>query len=134
MLYRLVTGIIFSALAIYLEFAGFSLFALLSSIPVFFYSGYNYHKGAIRAIRNRTGNMDVLVSLSSSIAFFYSIYATIVGIPTIIDVTVLLITFVLIGKTLEAYFRYKLSLSIKGNVNAKVRKIINNEEKLVDVS
>ncbi|WP_292319306.1 cation-translocating P-type ATPase [Caldisphaera sp.] len=134
MLYRLIAGIIFSALTIYLEFTGFSLFALLSSIPVFFYSGYNYHKGAIRAIRNRTGNMDVLVSLSSSIAFFYSIYATIVGIPTIIDVTVLLITFVLVGKTLEAYFRYKLSLSIKGNVNAKVRKIINNEEKIVDVS
>ncbi len=134
MLNRLIIGIIFSALAIYLEFTGLSIYALISSIPVYFYSGYNYHKGAIRAIKNKTGNMDVLVSLSSSIAFFYSIYAIITGLSPIVDVTVLLITFVLVGKTLEAYFKYKLTLSIKSNVNNKVRKFINNEEKLVDVS
>jgi len=134
MLTKLIVGIIFSSFTLLLEFRGITLLALISSIPVFFYSGYNYHKGALRAIKNKTGNMDVLVSLSSSIAFFYSIYAVFSHIQPIIDVTVLLITFVLVGKTLESYFKYKLSLLVKSNIKNKVRKIINNEEKVVDVS
>ncbi|AFZ70636.1 copper/silver-translocating P-type ATPase,heavy metal-translocating P-type ATPase, Cd/Co/Hg/Pb/Zn-transporting [Caldisphaera lagunensis DSM 15908] len=134
MLSRLFVAVIFSAISLFFEFTGLNLYALIASLPVYFYSGYTYHKGFIRATKNKSGNMDTLVSLSSSIAFFYSIYALISGLPIIIDVTVLLITFVLIGKTLESYFKYKLSMSVKSSVNTKVKKIINNKEVIVDVS
>ena len=48
------------------------MFALAT--PVQFYVGWQYYVGAYKALRNGSANMDVLVALGSSVAYFYSIF------------------------------------------------------------
>ncbi|MCC7446787.1 MAG: copper-translocating P-type ATPase [Anaerolineae bacterium] len=44
--------------------------------PVQFYVGWDYYVGAYRSLRAGSANMDVLVALGSSVAYFYSILVT----------------------------------------------------------
>lgn len=44
--------------------------------PVQFYVGWDYYVSAYRAVRARSPNMDVLVALGSSVAYFYSVFVT----------------------------------------------------------
>lgn len=41
--------------------------------PVQFFLGWRFHKGAIKSIKRGTANMDVLVSLGTNAAYFYSV-------------------------------------------------------------
>jgi P-type Cu+ transporter len=41
--------------------------------PVQFYTGWDYYVGGYKSLRNRGANMDVLVALGSSVAYFYSL-------------------------------------------------------------
>ncbi|MEM3306348.1 MAG: cation-translocating P-type ATPase [Saccharolobus sp.] len=103
LLTRLIIGIIFTSLSII-----FPSFSLILSMPVQFYSGLRFHKGAYRALRNKTTNMDVLVSLSSNIMWFSSLF-----LPSKFFMeSALLITFILVGKTLEAYIKAKMSSDV----------------------
>ena len=47
------------------------------ALPVQFYVGWDYYVGGWKALRNGTANMDVLVAMGSSAAFFYSVPVTI---------------------------------------------------------
>lgn len=89
------------------------LLQLVLSIPIQFYSGMTFHKGFLRALENENANMDTLVSLSSNILWFSSVYFLLVRSETFFDVASMLITFILIGKTLEAYLKYKISSQVK---------------------
>jgi Cu+-exporting ATPase len=51
----------------------FNWLLLALAIPVQFYVGWQYYVGAFKAVRNRSANMDVLIVLGSSAAFFYSL-------------------------------------------------------------
>ena len=48
------------------------LFLMLAT-PVQFYTGKDYYVGGYKSIRNRSANMDVLIALGSSVAYFYSL-------------------------------------------------------------
>jgi Cu+-exporting ATPase len=48
------------------------LFLVLAT-PVQFYVGWDYYVGAYKSLRNGSANMDVLVAMGSSVAYFYSI-------------------------------------------------------------
>ncbi|WP_449462513.1 cation-translocating P-type ATPase [Tardisphaera miroshnichenkoae] len=122
---RLLVAIVFTVPTVILEFSGFSLFALLASIPVQFYSGLVFHRGAWRALKNRTTNMDTLVSLASNVAWFYSVFSLAQGGQVYVDTAALLVTFVLIGKTVEAYVKSRAVTSV-------VRLQVSETVKLVD--
>ncbi len=80
------------------------------SIPVVFFAGMRFHTGAYRALRNRTTNMDVLVSLSSLTAWVYSLVSLLyLHAGYFFDSASLLVTFILAGKTLEAYIKERTS-------------------------
>ncbi|PYB67885.1 cadmium-translocating P-type ATPase [Thermoplasma sp. Kam2015] len=49
---------------------------LLLSIPVIFYSGTQFYQGAWGAIKTKSGNMDLLVSLGVITAFAFSLFIT----------------------------------------------------------
>ncbi|MGO4529962.1 heavy metal translocating P-type ATPase [Paenibacillus sp. 2TAF8] len=51
-------------------------FQLLLATPVQFVIGWQFYVGAYKALRNGSANMDVLVALGTSAAFFYSLYLT----------------------------------------------------------
>ncbi|MGH2538615.1 MAG: cation transporter, partial [Candidatus Promineifilaceae bacterium] len=48
------------------------LFLALAT-PVQFYVGWDYYTGAYKSLRNGSANMDVLVAMGSSAAYFYSV-------------------------------------------------------------
>ncbi|WP_339212595.1 heavy metal translocating P-type ATPase [Aeribacillus sp. FSL K6-3256] len=84
-------------------------FQLLLATPVQFYIGGSFYTGAYRALRNKSANMDVLVALGTSAAYFYSLYEAIKTIgrsdhmPHLyFETSAILITLVLVGKYFEA--------------------------------
>nr|XP_043617360.1 copper-transporting ATPase RAN1-like [Erigeron canadensis] len=84
-----------------------------------FVIGKRFYLAAFRAIRNGTTNMDVLVALGTSAAYFYSVYALLYGAITgfwsrkYFETSPMLITFVLFGKYLESVAKGKTSDAIK---------------------
>ena len=109
MIYSLVVASIFTSLALYFQYSGYVLYAFISSVPVMFYAGRRYFKGAYRALRNRTADMDTLVALSSGTAWVYSVVNLLNGGTVFFDAATLLVTFVLVGKTLDSYLRFRIS-------------------------
>ncbi len=91
--------------------------AFLLSTPVQFIAGARFYRGFWHAIKNRTGNMDTLIALGTSAAYFYSVAATFVPAlsaePVFYETSALLITFVMLGKLLEARAKGRTSDAIK---------------------
>src|SRR5206468_7864706 len=52
-------------------------FQFLLATPVQLYIGRSFYIGAYKALRNGSANMDVLVALGTSAAYFYSLYLTV---------------------------------------------------------
>ena len=76
------------------------------SIPVLFYSGSDFFQGAYHTLKARTGNMDLLVALGTSTAFFFSAFITIFpaifwGAGIYFDAAVFIITLILTGGYIE---------------------------------
>ncbi len=82
---------------------------LALATPVQFYVGWSFYRGAARSIRNAAANMDVLVALGSSTAYFFSLAvllsqasgATALGTHTYFETAAVIITLVKLGKLLE---------------------------------
>ncbi len=64
---------------VYPPWVNFVLMVLAT--PVQFYTGWDYYVGAYKSLRNKSANMDVLVALGSSVAYFYSVVVTIGFLP-----------------------------------------------------
>ena len=76
--------------------------AFLATI-VQFYIGFRFYRGAYYALKDRTANMDSLITIGTSAAFFYSLATTfIIEGDVFFETSSLLITFVILGKWLEA--------------------------------
>jgi Cu+-exporting ATPase len=95
---------------------------LLLATPVMFYSGASFFVGAVSAARHRSTNMDTLVALGTSAAYFYSAWVTFFPEtvaaaghePTVYyDTGVLIITFILLGRWLEARTRGRASEALR---------------------
>ena len=114
------------------EFAGFDarlLFAGIMTIPVYFWSGMAFHINAWKSIKRGTANMDVLIHLSTTVAFTWSLLATFGGkfssMPDIFvdaehvffDGVVFIIGFVLLGNYLEASAKLKATDAIHSLMN-----------------
>ncbi|MCK5817937.1 MAG: cadmium-translocating P-type ATPase [Psychromonas sp.] len=71
--------------------------------PVQFIIGARFYKGAWQSLKGKTANMDVLVSLGTSAAYFYSLYLFLLnaGHALFFGSSALVITLVTLGKYLE---------------------------------
>lgn len=85
--------------------------------PVQFYIGAMFYKGAYHALRNGSANMDVLVALGTSAAYFYSVYLVLIGAGhhqgLYFETSAVLITLILLGKVFEARAKGRSSEAIK---------------------
>ncbi len=106
----------FGLLPDYMAHAGWLSWVMLAlALPVQFYVGRQYYSGAWKSIRNRSANMDVLVAMGSSAAFFYSIPITL-GLfrgHVYYETAAVIITLIKLGKFLEARAKGQTSESIK---------------------
>ncbi|MBB3111790.1 Cu+-exporting ATPase [Paenibacillus phyllosphaerae] len=88
--------------------------------PVQFIIGGQFYVGAYKALRNGSANMDVLVALGTSAAYFYSLYMTIESIghgahmvELYYETSSILITLILLGKLFEVRAKGRSSEAIK---------------------
>ena len=94
-----------------------TIIASLAALVLIFV-GRDFHLGAWRAARERTTNMDTLVSLGASVAFFYSAGVMLLGLdqtrfPVYFESTAMIITLVMIGKVLEARGKREASGAVR---------------------
>src|SRR6476661_3929280 len=78
--------------------------------PVVFWAGAPFFVHALRAARHGTTSMDTLVALGASAAYGYSVWQVLsapAGSPPMayFDTAAVIVTFILVGKTLEARAR-----------------------------
>jgi Cu2+-exporting ATPase len=85
----------------------FQLISWALSTPVIFYSGFPFLAGAFRSLRSGGANMDVLVALGSLSAYGYSVAMIFTGGEVFFDTSAMIITFILLGRFIEAGSRLK---------------------------
>ncbi|WP_285856250.1 heavy metal translocating P-type ATPase [Paenibacillus illinoisensis] len=120
-------------------------FQLVLAAPVQFIIGWQFYVGAYKALRNGSANMDVLVALGTSAAFFYSLYLTLTSgmipstapmdhggmgtsagaaMPSVelyYETSAILITLILLGKWFEAVAKGRSSQAIKSLIELAPR-------------
>nr|MDO8077203.1 heavy metal translocating P-type ATPase [Candidatus Freyarchaeota archaeon] len=98
------------------------LFLFLLATPVQFIGGYQYYKGSYYSLRNKTANMDVLIAMGTSVAYFYSVFATfVVPGPLYYDTAVMILSFISLGKLLEAVAKGRTSEAVKKLVQLQAK-------------
>lgn len=115
------------------------LFLLLAT-PVQFYTGWDYYLGAYHNLRNKSANMDVLIALGASAAYFYSL--AILLLPMLsghvyFETSAVIITLIKFGKLLEARTKGKTVGAIKKLIGLQPKKatiIVTGIEKEVPIS
>src|SRR5690349_19899697 len=105
---------------------GWLLLAL--ALPVQFYVGWQYYVGAYKALRNKSANMDVLIVMGSSAAFFYSLPITfgLLSGHVYYETAAVIITLIKLGKFLEARAKGRTSEAIKKlmRLRAKTARVV----------
>lgn len=139
-LYRIIVGFFFSTLLMYLMFGNVNLghnssYILLAiSILPFIYVSYPIIKSGITSIRHLNLNMDVMYSLGIGISFIVSVLSTfhLLGEShfMLYDTSIMLGSFLMLGKYLEDRAKGKTSDSIKKLVQLKSTEA--TVEKMVD--
>ncbi|KAB8129002.1 copper-translocating P-type ATPase [Gracilibacillus oryzae] len=118
-------------------------FQFALSTPVQFIIGWQFYVGAYKNLRNGGANMDVLVALGTSAAYFYSLYEAFktIGNPDYMahlyfETSAVLITLILFGKYLEARAKSQTTNALSSllNLQAKEARVIRNgEETMIPV-
>ncbi|MED4728207.1 heavy metal translocating P-type ATPase [Aneurinibacillus migulanus] len=118
-------------------------FQLILATPVQFIIGGQFYIGAYKALRNKSANMDVLVALGTSAAYFYSLYLTLKSVGSshhmvemYYETSAVLITLILLGKLFEALAKGRTSEAIKTlmGLQAKMALVIRaGEETMIPV-
>ncbi|WP_391207327.1 heavy metal translocating P-type ATPase [Psychrobacillus sp. L4] len=106
--------------------------------PVQFVIGKQFYVSAYKALRNKSANMDVLVVMGTSAAYFYSVYQAIITIGKhhmanlYFETSAVLITLIILGKLFEAKAKGRSSEAIKKlmGLQAKTALVIRNENEI----
>ncbi|MVW76434.1 heavy metal translocating P-type ATPase [Pseudomonas xionganensis] len=89
-----------------------AIVVVLAAIPVFI-AGASTHVSAWKALRNRTANMDVLISLGSLPPYFIGLVGFIYPMTSFVEMAATITTFHLIGRYLEARAKGRASQAIR---------------------
>ncbi len=132
----LLLAMILSLVGIDVPFLHNEYFQLIVATPVQFFIGFRFYKNAFYALRAKSPNMDVLIAMGTSAAYFFSIYNAffVPAVPGVMmkelyfEAAVVIITLILLGKYLEAVAKGKTSEAIKKlmGLQAKTARVIRN--------
>lgn len=118
-----------------MEWGNLIMFALAT--PVQFVAGYQFYIGAYKALRNRTANMDTLIAVGTSAAYFYSVAVIFApGLVTLehvyFDSSAMIIALILFGKYLEAKAKGSTSEAIRRlmGLQAKTARVIRDGQEI----
>ncbi len=106
----------------------------LLSTPVQFWIGWQYYRSAWSGLKNRTANMDTLIALGTSVAYFFSVISLLfmeffrsagIEVHVYFEVSATIITLILLGKFLE--------LRAKGQTSEAIKKLLDLQAKMAHV-
>ena len=107
---------------------------LALATPVQFYVGWQYYVGAYKSLRNGSANMDVLIAMGSSAAYFYSLPIVFGLIPghVYFETAAVIITLIKLGKFLEARAKGHTSEAIKKlmGLRAKTARVVRDGQEI----
>lgn len=107
-----------------------ALLVWLLSTPVQFYSARRFHIDAWKGLKNRMLGMSFLVSMGSNASYFYGVFSVMRGFllqdssvanPDMFMTAAMLVSFVLIGKYLEAVAKGKTSEALSKLMELQVK-------------
>ncbi len=111
-------------------------FQIAVSSPIQFIIGFRYYKGAYHAVKNGSTNMDVLIAMGTSAAYFYSLYnvftqpAELIHNYMYFEASAVVITLITLGKYMEAVAKGRTSEAIKKlmGLQAKTARVIRGKQ------
>lgn len=130
-------------MAMFVDMAGYhtilsnGYFQWLLATPVQFYIGRRFYRGAYNSLRGGGANMDVLVSMGTLSAYFYSVYNVFIGSNHYyFESAAVIITLILLGKTFEAIAKGQTSEAIKKLMGLQAKTatiVVDGVEKKIDI-
>ncbi len=113
----LLLGMVFMLIGVDAPFLHNAYFQFVIATPVQFIIGFRFYKNAYYALKAKSANMDVLIAMGTSAAYFYSVYNTFFTQGMMKELyyesAVVIITLILLGKYFEAVAKGKTSEAIK---------------------
>jgi P-type Cu+ transporter len=114
-------------------FAGQDYLMWVLATPIQFYIGASFYQGSWMALKNKSANMDSLIALGTSAAYFYSVFVVLSGTGhQYFEASAVLITLVIFGKYLEAKAKGRTSEAISKlmKIGAKTATVIRNRKEM----
>lgn len=115
-------------------------FQFALATPIQFIIGWQFYVSAYKNLKTKSANMDVLVALGTSAAYFYSLYEAIltIGNPSYVphlyfETSAILITLILLGKYLEKNAKGKTTEAIAKllQLQAKEARVIRDGKEMM---
>ena len=131
----LILAMVLSLLNLEAAFLHNQYFQLAIATPVQFIIGFRFYRNAWYALRSGSANMDVLIAMGTSAAYFYSLYNVFYQkVPMgmmkdlYFEASAVIITLILVGKYLEAVAKGKTSEAIKKlmGLSPKTARVVRN--------
>jgi Cu+-exporting ATPase len=119
----------FGLLPAWADMAWVNWLFLALATPVQFYVGWDYYVGAYKSLRNGSANMDLLVALGSSAAYFYGVAVLLaltagsmaLGHHVYFETSAVIITLIVLGKVLESRAKGRTSAAIKALIGLRAK-------------
>ena len=108
----------------------FNTISMVLASIVLFWIGQPFLQGVVKFAKYRVANMDTLIGIGTSVAYFYSVIITLfpqittnLNLPetTFFDITIVVIGFVVFGKFLEARSKLKTGDAIEKLLNLQAK-------------
>ncbi|MTI85871.1 MAG: copper-translocating P-type ATPase [Firmicutes bacterium] len=109
------------------------VFQFALATPVQFIAGYQFYRGAFKALKHGSANMDVLIAMGTSAAYFYSVTTTFFTTGHVYYETgALIITLIILGRLLESIAKGRTSEAIKKlmGLQAKTARIVRDGKEM----
>lgn len=121
-----------------------AVWLLILTTPIIFIGGKSFYVGAARAIKHRRANMDLLISIGTLAAYFYSAVIVLDQFVTSVDIlpgtegevyfdtAAVIIAFILLGKYMEDVIKRKSSAAVRKllDLKPKMATVIKNENEV----
>jgi Cu+-exporting ATPase len=103
-----------------------NLILFVVATPVQFIIGYQFYSGTYKALKNRRANMDTLIAVGTSAAYFYSVAVTFfpssfINTSVYYDTSSMIIALILFGKYLEAKAKSRTSEAIRRLIDLQAK-------------
>jgi Cu+-exporting ATPase len=132
----LVLAMVFMIINIDIEILHNRYFQLILATPVQFFIGFRFYRNAFKALKSKSTNMDVLIVLGTSSAYFFSIYNAFISSDSkhelYFEASSVIITLILLGRYFEAIAKGRTTEAIKNlmGLKANTAKVIRDNKEL----